>query len=104
MDECNFRGVSESESEVYNPDVYRHADEVNTLMRRNPRLGLHALSVLRLLRSDLAESLSGKRVKLTARKGEAIRGFARSLQLGASPELNLDLKTFLRKDLGVLLR
>ncbi|WP_296699289.1 hypothetical protein [Thiocapsa sp. UBA6158] len=93
-----------SEGRALIQTYYRHADEVTARMKRDPRLGLQALSVLRFLEADLKATRSGKPVKLTARKIEAIRGFARSLQRGASPELSADLKTFLRKDLGVLLR
>jgi subtilisin family serine protease len=83
---------------------YRHSDEVRAQLQKRPLLALRALRVLRLLRSDLADVAGGHRPWLQSRKVVAIRGFARSLKWGASPELSADLDAFLQRDLNALLQ
>jgi hypothetical protein len=83
---------------------YRHADEVTARLTAEPRLGLRALNLLLNLRAELTAAAEGEPVTLDARKAEAIRGFARTLQRGASAELAADLEAFIALDWEGLMR
>lgn len=83
---------------------YRHTDEVTARLKAEPRLGLQALNLLLKLRAELTAAAEGEPVTLDARKAEAIRGFARTLQRGASAELAADLEAFIALDWEGLMR
>ncbi len=83
---------------------YRHADEVTARLKAEPRLGLQALNLLLKLRAEMTAAAAGEPVTLDARKAEAVRGFARTLQRGASAELAADLEPFIALDWDGLTR
>ncbi|MFB1487009.1 MULTISPECIES: M12 family metallo-peptidase [unclassified Thiocapsa] len=87
-------------TEVY----YKHAREVSARLAAEPRLGLRALELVRMLRPDFEQAVAGRKPQLNVRESAAIRDFARALQRGASPELAADLEHFLSMDWGSLAR
>ena len=81
-----------------------HAGEVMSRLKAEPRLILQALNLLRTLRAELTAVVAGEPVTLDARKAEAVRSFARTLQRGVSTELAADLEAFIALDRDGLTR
>jgi hypothetical protein len=61
-------------------------------------------NLLLKLRAEMTAAAAGEPVTLDARKAEAVRGFARTLQRGASAELAADLEPFIALDWDGLTR
>ncbi len=83
---------------------YRHSGEVSERLLTDPRLAMRAMSLLRLLRSDLLDLTVGITPWIDARESAAIRDFATRLMAGASPSLATDLQWLIDADLAALLR